>query len=267
MDQFSTSIPDVVLLSGDLPALGKILYLALLQKSKGSGGVCTLTIQQLCKLTHLSRDTVRKNLELLTQAGLITPLGNSRYRVKDESAAAWVSLRAQVVLRLEAATYRGEQLMRELLSACVDSERFQDGARLGFMTNPLTGQILEFDRLYLDGVAFEFQGAQHYAPTSKYPNSEEARKRRALDLIKRGLCDENGIKLVTVNREDLSVEGILKKIGNLLPLRPGIEGNPVVKYLEQECKAYRNSMAERDQRKREERAKQRQQNEEGQGKA
>lgn len=256
MDQFSTSVPDVVLLSGDLPAPAKILYAVMLQQSKGSGDKggrlqCTLTQRQLSALTHFSKETVFKAMQLLYHAGLVTPLGKSQYQVKNEAVAAWVTLLDQVIKRLTAATYLGEQLMRELLSLIINSERFIDGSRPEWLMNPLSGENLEYDRFYLDGVAFEYNGPQHYHPTTQYPSSEDARLRRARDLIKRGLSAEHGIVLVTVHRDDLSVKGMLAKVGDRLPLRPGVETNPVAKYLEQECKAYRNSQAEKSRRERE----------------
>lgn len=56
--------------------------------------------------------------------------------------------------------------MREYLSLMIDSGEFEDNAAPGFLVNPLTDERLQFDRFYPPGVAFEFNGPQHYGATS-----------------------------------------------------------------------------------------------------
>ena len=105
------------------------------------------------------------------------------------------------------APYLGEFLMRKLLDNTVASTTFMDNARPSFLRNPKTNQPLEYDRLYFEGVAFEFNGEQHYSTTSEFPDPQALQERRTRDLIKVALSLENGITLVTVVDEDLSVEG------------------------------------------------------------
>ncbi len=242
MDMFSTSIPDVVLLSSSLTVTAKHLYAVLLQQSKGSEFRCRFTLAEICRLTHLSKETVIRQMQALIDAGLVTRLGRGEYLMRHEGAESWVTLLDQVIKRLKRAEHYAQQLMLEDLSILIPSDKFEDNARVAESTNPLTGERLEFDRFYYEArVAFEFNGDQHYGTTLLYPSSEGFRRRRANDLTKRGLCAENGISLVIITRDDLSLAGIRVKIGNLLPLREGVEDSPVGRFLEQECSRFRRT--------------------------
>src|SRR5690606_12471297 len=108
--------------------------------------------------------------------------------------------------------------MREYLSLLIDSDEYEDNAAPGFLVNPLTEERLQLDRYYPPGVAFEFNGPQHYGPTEHY-TAEEAVKQRVRDLIKAGICAGRGIQLKIVHAEDLSLSKMKKIVGHLLPLR------------------------------------------------
>src|SRR5690606_2563656 len=94
---------------------------------------------------------------------------------------------ARVERRLAKEKFKGEGLMRALLSLLVDLDVFEDNASPGFLVNPLTDERLQFDRFYPPSVAFEFNGPQHYGETELY-SAEHAREQRARDLIKIGIC-------------------------------------------------------------------------------
>lgn len=257
-DQFSTSVPDSVILSPDLPNLAKLLYVFFLQLSKAGDHRCLVTQAQIAKLMRLSRSSVAAQIKTLDEAGLIRSLGRGEYYVMDQAAASWMTLLDQVKKRLVEAPYLGEALMREWLTLLIFSDRWTDGARPGYAVSPLTGERFEFDRLYeLDkpnaqgyvAVAFEYNGPQHYGATAKYPSDEEARKRRGRDLMKLGLAVEAGVKVIIIHRQDLSLEGMLAKIGPWIPIRQGYRKNPVTDYLELESRAYRNNMSRKRQSK------------------
>ena len=65
------------------------------------------------------------------------------------------------------------------------------------------------------------------------------RKQRLRDAAKRNICAENGITLVVVHPEDLSLGQLLQKVGKLLPLRNLLGARPIINYLESACAAYR----------------------------
>jgi len=131
--------------------------------------------------------------------------------------------KAEVEARLERAGYLGEALMRSFLSLIADTKECEDGARPEFLVNPATGERLELDRYYpLHRVAFEFNGKQHYIATGPFSKREVAAQRKR-DRLKQRICNEKNVKLVVVHAEDLTLRGMLRKVGALLPLR-GLRG-------------------------------------------
>ncbi|MGE5485077.1 MAG: hypothetical protein ACM3X4_08685 [Ignavibacteriales bacterium] len=142
------------------------------------------------------------------------------------------------------ASQKGEFLMKCWLDVLVASDDLIDNCRPGFLCNPLTGEPLEFDRFYLEGVAFEFNGRQHYRPTSAYPDEQTFRERRARDLLKKGLSQEKGIVLVEVTSADLTLENMEKKIPDVLPRSVVDREGPYVKALSRLCKDYLDKTAQ-----------------------
>lgn len=141
--------------------------------------------------------------------------------------------------RLRRSSFKGEALMRELLSLLVESSVFQDDASPEFLVDPATGEHLQLDRFYPPGVGFEFNGPQHYAPTPWFPDKEAFVRQQVRDLIKIGLCARNKVVLITVHPEDLSIDTLSRKIGDLLPRRQLAGLGPVVRYIEAKAKRYR----------------------------
>lgn len=146
--------------------------------------------------------------------------------------------------RIELAPHKGEQIMREWLSLLVDSRQFEDGAYFGWLINPLTGEQLQLDRFYshpAPGVGFEFNGRQHDGPTELFPSEEGARQQRARDLMKIGLCCLKGIPVVIVQIDDLSLEGMRRKVGALLPLRDLSGQDRLIRFLQQKSQNHREN--------------------------
>src|SRR5690606_31445389 len=99
------------------------------------------------------------------------------------------------------------------LSLIADTKEYQDGARPAFLVNPASGERLELDRYYpLHGVAFEFNGKQHYAAGGPFTKRDVTVQRRR-DRIKQQICKKKQIDLVIVTAEDLSLAGMLRKVG------------------------------------------------------
>ena len=72
--------------------------------------------------------------------------------------------------------------------------------RPDFLKNPNTGRNLELD-MYdpISRIAIEYNGIQHYKFTPKFhKNVEEFNKQIGRDKIKKQLCDENNIKLISI---------------------------------------------------------------------
>jgi len=113
---------------------------------------------------------------------------------------------------------KGEGIMKAMLDNTVASSDFLDNCRPDHVTNPTTGHRLEFDRQYVQGVVFEFQGIQHRKPTSLHASSEEFADAQARDLIKIGLSAKHGIVVVEITEADLRIDRMIAKIPEQLPL-------------------------------------------------
>lgn len=134
--------------------------------------------------------------------------------------------------------------MKKWLDYLIAPTEYIDNARPTFLQSPETGEPLEYDRYYPSyRVAFEFQGPQHYAPTRVYPNLDQFREMRKRDVMKRGLSSEHGVTLVTIMPDDLSLDGMLKKIPPVLPKAVIDPAGPYARELERVSAEYRAGLA------------------------
>lgn len=223
-----TQIPVALLAEKRVRAPAKLLYglLQTLPTFRSMHG--QFTYRDLAGLTRLSPNTLKRAMsELigsgwvrLTQKTRLSPfhfkLGTPEQRSREAEAA--VASR-----RLKRAKFGGEAIMQEYLSLLIDSTDFTDNARPGFLVNPLTQERLELDRFYrVDKVAFEYHGEQHERATGRF-TQKQVDDQRLRDLITAGLCVYEGIHLVIIRAEDLSLQGMIAKVGSCMPLR-GLAG-------------------------------------------
>lgn len=236
-------LPGVLLTDRRIAASARVLYgiLQLTPGYSGHAGACTYA--GLGALMGASVNTVKQAVKELEQMGwLRVQQKHRRAPVQFSLLSPWrAETEAEVAhleQRLKEAEFRGEALMREYLTLIVAADDFMDNAAPGYLVNPLTGELLQFDRLYPPGVAFEFNGPQHYGETRRFSAAKVA-KQRARDLIKRGLCAERGVHLVVIHAEDLTLAGLLHKVSGLLPLRDLSGDQPLVAFLEFTSRRYR----------------------------
>jgi hypothetical protein len=161
-----------------------------------------------------------------------------RFALRDPVVARGEDEVAEAELRLAEASFRGEELMREFLSLLIDSNDFQDDATPGFLVNPETGHRMQLDRFYHPHVAFEFNGTQHYPPTPQF-SQMKVNRQRARDYMKLGICLTEGITIVIVHAEDLSLEALRQKVGALLPLRDLAGHEKLIAFLNKLGRGYR----------------------------
>ena len=233
-------IPVKVLLADNLPLSARLLFFLILLKTRESGRACTLAQDEMAIALGVSRSTVFRDLRMLLSAGLIKIEGHRNYVALDPDRARDQAAIEKVKLRVAHAKSVGQGLLQALGTEVFDDDSFIADARLDCMTNKKTGAQLELD-LYSAKykVAFEFNGAQHEGPTELYPDEQEAGERQMLDDLKAGLCLKNGIKLIVVRPENLSVQSLLALVGDALPLKPDALDSAVVAYLEKMCYYYR----------------------------
>lgn len=225
----------------------RILYGLLLLTTGFSHPSGQFTHAELASLAQASPNTVARAADELARAEWIkVKRANRLARVHFEltfPGLTWgMTAIAAAQNRLEKAQYFGEGLMREYLSLLVDSEDYEDDAAPGFLVNPRTAERLQLDRFYPPGVAFEYNGPQHYRATERF-SADEVAGQRERDYIKLGICVARGITLVTVHPEDLSLKGMQQKIETLLPLRDLTDCDLLIDYLEAESSTYRRHLS------------------------
>ena len=138
----------------------------------------------------------------------------------------------------EVAGNKGEFLMKRCLDLWVRSDEFVENARPKFLINPRTGQPLEYDRYYLQKVAFEFNGIQHSETTEEYSDEKELGEVKARDLMKEALSRRYGVILVTVTSNDLDPAVFGRVVPPSLSTNASVDG-PYMEALSRICKAYR----------------------------
>ncbi|MFZ5815225.1 MAG: ArsR family transcriptional regulator [Bacillota bacterium] len=238
-------MPAPLLLDRRLSSRARLLY-GLLQFTPGfrrEAGQCTLA--SLTPLTGWTRNPVRSAIGLLQETGWLelsqrnchSPI---RFHLRNPVAERQERATNMARRRLKKAEFKGEAIMREYLSLLIDSDQFEDNASPGFLVNPYTGEEMQFDRFYPPDVAFEFNGAQHFGPTARYPDEEKARRQMGRDYIKMGICISRSIRLVVLLAEDLSLDGIRRKVDGLLPLRDLTGQERLINYLERVARNYRS---------------------------
>lgn len=243
-------IPTHLVTDATIPANAKVLYGMIIAhrrdlQAEPKGKQVYFTYSSLAELIGWHRRTIAKAIEVLVASGWLAlerrgRRSQARCESRDPRLAPSEAEVERMKRRLASASFRGEAIMREYLSLLIDSEEFEDDASPGFLVNPLTDQRLQLDRYYPPGVAFEFNGPQHYGPTERF-TLEESHQQQARDLIKIGICATRGITLKIVHASDLTLPKMREIVGHLLPLRDLTYEGPRISYLEQVAQSYRRS--------------------------
>ena len=140
--------------------------------------------------------------------------------------------------RYALAQYKGEFLMKCYLDLRIRDDEFVDNARPRFLTNPMSDEALEYDRYYLSGVAFEFNGSQHQGLTQKYNRGSSLKERKTRDLLKKGLSQDAQVTLVVIRPDDLPPDNLERLIPAEMPRRPLDKEGPYYQILARVCQAY-----------------------------
>jgi hypothetical protein len=239
-------LPHELLLDQRIGIPAKLLYgdLQLTPGFRNSSG--QFTYVTLAALSSLSVTTVKTAVRVLQAPGWLKASQSNkfaaiRFTLLDPAAKRCQSEVYAASRRLAKAKFKGEAIMQEYLSLIVASREYEENATPGFLINPFTGEEMQLDRYYPPGVAFEFNGSQHYGTTDHYPSEADARKQRGRDLLKKAICAERGITLVVVHPGDLTLANMRQMTEGLLPQRC-LEGHePLIAHLEARSDRYREN--------------------------
>lgn len=253
----AVAIPGYLLYSPQLRPADRCLYAVLFMRRKRRNDTVQATVPDLLDATGIgSPSTVRGAIARLIHAGWLwvpegAKAGGRTYRPLDPHLGQRETALGQLRARLKRLQFVGEALLQAMLTEAVAVTEFQPGARLSEITNPLTGEPLEFDRWYPGPkVAIEYNGRQHYQTTELFPDPKELLRQQARDLIKDALARRNRITLITFDEPELTFAHIAAKLSGVLPLRTLRHEDPLVRYLNRESvkhvRRYSRWLAERD---------------------
>lgn len=247
------TVPPALLAERKVGALGKVLYglLQLLPTYQESSGL--FTYAALAALAGVTPKPAREAISDLARRGwLNVQQANRKAPILFTLLNPGQSDVDAAQCRLNRAEFRGEQIMKELLTLLIHSEDFEDNATPGFLVNPSTGERLELDRHYPSHrAAFEFQGPQHFSPNGRFSAAEVALQ-QTRDYVKLAICVTRGIHLVAVRPEDLSLRNMQKLIPENLPRRDLTGHETLAACLEEAGRRYR--LASRRAREKEQKA-------------
>lgn len=172
-----------------------------------------------------SRRTLRRHLRALAAAGWIEirPGADRRRRVyifHDLAAERLLADLQALRRRIAESPYLGEALAIEWIRLFVTADDLTMRARPDFLINPMTGQRMEYDVWFpRERVAFEFNGTAHDRPMEDDLDGTRWQWQRTLELTKRSLSDDMGVRLVIIRTQDLSYGRMRELVGSVLPTR------------------------------------------------
>lgn len=231
----SILLPKMLLDDKLIPPLAKLLYVT-------TEIYRPTSITDLAKLTGISRTTASRLCNFLAERGWITKIkkGPSTVPLPTMPHPIQEQMVKDLHVSYRASPLKGEYLTKAWLNHLVLTDEYVDNARPSFLQNPLTGELMELDRFMPAlNAGVEYHGPQHFSPTKAFPDTAQFRRRKARDLMKRSLCEENDITLIVITAEDLSLEGILRKLPKGLPVRRVDVNGPYIEALETLSAEYR----------------------------
>ena len=82
------------------------------------------------------------------------------------------------------------------------NEKFPN-VRPEWLINPETNHLLELDCYNKEmGIAFEYQGRQHYEPVEFFGGEETYKKVKKRDKIKRKVCKRHSVRLIEIDSRE-----------------------------------------------------------------
>lgn len=245
--EMTVKLPGLLASSPVLTPAAKCLYTMLSIHRDPRTGSLQAQQPKLAAVCGLGSSYALQNAVLhLQQAGWLAVqrgAGGRVYKPLDPHLALRRAVLERLIAHIRRRAFVGEALMQAMLTECIADQAYQDNARPRAITNPLTGEPLEFDRLYHNAnIAVEFNGPQHYRATALFPDPEKVFDQQARDLIKDAQARRHGIKLVTIDPPELSFAKLQAKLRPLLPTRELRREDPVVRHLEKASKAYRKKL-------------------------
>lgn len=209
-------VPDSLRQSRDLSPTGKYLWIVASQ-------VSPRTLIDLGNEARVCRDTAGKECDALAAEGWMSLSRGQRGKspIPRLSGAGQEEAVELLNQHREHVPFLGEFFCKRFLDLFIPSDEYVDNARPSFLRKAESKVPQEYDRFYYKHmVAFEFNGDQHYVTTQQYGSEQELNERQVGDFNKARLSKRYGVTLVDITDEDLTLDGMRRKIPAQLPVQP-----------------------------------------------
>ena len=228
------SLPRALVMDNSIDPRAKALYLSLIANKPSS-------IRELATCTSTNRTVVTKLIYSLVKTEWVVIYETPHKTIMIPTQPPEIQkVNLDYVRESDRMSPRaGENKMNLMLDLIVDVSPCIYNARPWFLQNPKTKEFLEYDRFDPEAMsAWEFDGRQHYEVTRDFPDENNLKQVQARDKLKARLSQENGVALITITAEDLTIENMLNKIPEDVPIKL-IDANGIyAKGLEQMCLQY-----------------------------
>lgn len=228
------SLPHALVIDTSIDPRAKALYLSLIAHKPSS-------IRELATCTSLSRNLVTKLIHSLVKTGWVVIYETPCKKIMIPTQPPEIQKANLDYVRAsdKMSPRSGENKMNLMLDLIVDVSPCIHNACPWFLQNPKSKEFLEYDRFDPEAMrAWEFDGRQHYEVTPDFPDKNNLKQIQARDKLKARLSRENGVALITITAEDLTVENMLSKIPEDVPIKLIDVNGIYAKGLEQMCLQY-----------------------------
>ena len=204
------------------------------------------SVYELAKQAQVSRNLASRVCKDLARLGWIALVeyGNSLRPIPLIPQMFQEEMVRILVAGYRVAGNKGEFLMKRCLDMWVQSDEYEENARPEFLRNPKTKELMEYDRFYFQGVAFEFNGNQHYGVTELFSDERAIEDLQTRDLMKESLSRRNGIELVTITALDLEPASFGTLIPDNLPKNAEPADGLCCQAFTRLCRSYRANTPE-----------------------
>lgn len=184
------------------------------------------TYRGLANYTRHCVKTVRRAIHALVQDDWLNTWQKRKSQMApyeftlDTPSAKYCREQIEVTkMRLSRSGGHGEAIAMAMVRLVVESSECWANTRPGWLVNPETKELMEIDICFPEHrLAVEFNGPQHYHPTS-FASAEDVAKQQNRDKVKAEILREKGFHLVVLTADDLSIDAVINKLQGLVPLR------------------------------------------------
>lgn len=228
------TLPRALAMDNSIDPRAKALYLSLIAHKPRS-------IRELAACASMNRDVTTRMIHILVEKGwvIVKKYGCNNIMIPTQPPEIQKANLDYIRACERVHPRSGESKMNLRIDQIVDISPFIDNARPWFLQHSKTKELMEYDRFSVEAKqAWEFGGRQHYELTPYFPDEDNLRAIMERDEEKARLSREHGITLINITAEDLTLENMLRKIPDDVPIKLIDTEGIYAKGLEEMCLQY-----------------------------